>query len=420
MKIGVIADDFTGASDIALTLAEAGMQVAQFNGVPTRDAPEGLEAGVIALKSRTAPVGEAVAASLAACEWLLAQGAVQIISKVCSTFDSTPKGNIGPVLDALADKLGAGPVPVCPAFPENGRSVYQGHLFVGDRLLNESGMQDHPLTPMRDADLRRVLAAQSSRKVAAIPMAIVSRGSDAIRDEMTGDAHVIVDAISEQDLIALGRACEDLPLLCGGSGIALGLPANFGARPKTPAWTGITGPGVVLSGSCSQATRAQVAAYIAQAIAPAREVLAADAIAGEIDIEALADWAIKQTTPPLIYSSAEPDAVRVAQEQFGAGKTAHAIETVFSDLAAALVARGALRIVVAGGETSGAVITGLGLQSLHIGPRAAAGVPLVRAGDLAGELASDLAGDLALALKSGNFGGPDFFAETLALMETDG
>ncbi|MEX3017581.1 3-oxo-tetronate kinase [Gymnodinialimonas hymeniacidonis] len=403
MKIGVIADDFTGASDIALTLAEAGMRVAQFIGVPGGRADPDLGAGVVALKSRTAPVAEAVEASLAACDWLLEQGAQQIVFKVCSTFDSTSQGNIGPVLDALADRLQAGPVVVCPAFPENGRSVYQGHLFVNDRLLNESGMQDHPLTPMRDADLRRVLATQSTRSVGHIPASAVAQGPDEITRHLGQPAHMITDAISNADLIQIGRAAKDTQLLCGGSGIAIGLPANFGAQPSTPPWRAIDGQGAVFSGSCSRATREQVDIF--QTHAPAFQIDAATAVNGDYDIAEMARWVLAQDTAPLVYSSADPDAVRAAQDRFGTTLAADAIESIFSRLAIALRDQGLRRLIVAGGETSGAVVTALGVQTLTIGPRAAAGVPLV------------MAGDMAMALKSGNFGGPDFFANTLALME---
>lgn len=402
MKLGVIADDFTGASDIGLTLAEGGMRVTQFVGVPDRAADRGLDAGVVALKSRTAPVAEAVAASLAACEWLLRQGAEQIILKVCSTFDSSAEGNIGPVLDALADRLGARCVIVCPAFPENGRSVYQGHLFVGDRLLNECGMQDHPLTPMRDADLRRVLAAQSTRQIGHIPTATVQMGPAAIAGALDAPAHMITDAISDQDLIQIGRAARGVPLLCGGSGIAIGLPGNFGITPARPGWSPVPGPGVVLSGSCSIATRGQVAAYRAQA--PSFQIDAGRAVAGGYTVGEIVDWVMDQATPPLVYSSADPAEVRATQDAYGTGVAAAAVERIFQDLAPALVAAGITRLVVAGGETSGAVVTGLGAGALAIGPRAAPGVPMVRAGAV------------ALALKSGNFGGPGFFAETLDLM----
>lgn len=405
MKIGVIADDFTGASDIALTLAEAGLSTAQFIGVPTTDADPAISAGVVALKSRTAPVETAVAESLAACEWLTSQGAEQIVFKVCSTFDSTAQGNIGPVLDALASQLDAKRVFVCPAFPENGRSVYQGHLFVGDTLLNESGMQDHPLTPMKDADLRRVLGQQSVRSIGHVPAITVMQGADAITQACPDSGHIILDAIRDADLMEIGRAASGARLLCGGSGIALGLPANFGATPQVPDWVAARGPGVVLSGSCSRATREQVERY--QAIAPSFEITAKAAVSDAIDFSEIMEWAIRQDTPPLIFSSADPAAVQAAQQTFGQDTAAHAIERVFARLASDFRDRKFTRIVVAGGETSGAVVSALGAKVLNIGPRLAAGVPAVR---VAGS------GSLSLALKSGNFGGPDFFKEALEQM----
>ena len=401
MRLGVIADDFTGASDIALTLAEGGMRTVQYVGVPDGEAEAGVEAGVVALKSRTIPAADAVAASLAACEWMLAQGVEQVVFKVCSTFDSTPQGNIGPVAEALAGRLGERIVPVCPAFPATGRSVYMGHLFVGDRPLNESGMQDHPLTPMTDADLRRVLAAQTGRPVRHVPWPIVAAGPDALATALgQGEGFVICDAIADGDLVALGEAARDRRLLVGGSGIALGLPALFGSRPGAVPWTGRTGPGAILSGSCSRATRAQVAAHAG----PAHEIRADEVVGGSVDVEALADWAVAGTDASLIYTSADPGTVAAAQGAFGRDRVASAIERFFSALGAALVRRGVVRLVVAGGETSGAVVEGLGARALSVGPRIAAGVPALALDDP----------PLALALKSGNFGGPDFFAEALA------
>lgn len=405
MKIGVIADDFTGASDMALTLAEAGARTAQVIGVPDAASQMSLDACVVALKSRTAPVADAVSQSLAACDWLLGAGAEQIVFKVCSTFDSTPEGNIGPVLDALAERLGVSGGIVCPAFPENGRSVYQGHLFVGDRLLSESGMENHPLTPMTDADLRRVLGAQSRRGVRHVPYSTVSCGADAIAEALPGEGHVIVDAIRDADLIEIGRAAKGHPLLCGGSGIGLGLPGNFGLSPGTPEWSPVTGRGVVLSGSCSRATREQVARY--RDIAPSREVTAGMVMEDGITADELSEWVLEQSAPPLVYSSADPEVVAAAQSRYGKGVVAEAIEALFLILAATLADRGVTRIVVAGGETSGAVVSGTGARVLAIGPRITPGVPLVK---VQGR-------NLALALKSGNFGGPDFFAEALAAME---
>jgi uncharacterized protein YgbK (DUF1537 family) len=402
MKIGVIADDFTGASDIALTLAEGGMRTAQFVGVP--DEPSDVDAGVVALKSRTIPSADAIEQSISACDWLRAQGAEQIIFKVCSTFDSTDAGNIGQVTESLAAHLGAQHVLVCPAFPANGRSVYMGHLFVGDVLLNESGMQDHPLTPMRDPDLRRVLKRQTSWEVGHIPHSIVSHGADAITKALpSAPAMMIVDAISENDLIAIGAAARGQKLLTGGSGIALGLPANFDAAPATPPWRAVTGLGVILSGSCSRVTRGQVAHY--KTAAPAYEISALAVMDGSVDANRLADWVLTQDIAPLVYSSADPAVVSKAQEIYGSEVIADKIETLFAELAATLAQRGIKRMVVAGGETSGAVVTGLHAKTLLIGPKLANGVPALRHNDM------------ALALKSGNFGEEDFFTTALRDME---
>lgn len=405
MKLGVIADDFTGASDIALTIAEAGMSVTQYIGIPDGDATSESDAGVVALKSRTAPVSEALADSLAACNWLKAQGAEQIILKVCSTFDSTAEGNIGPVLEALAARLGAGPVIVCPAFPENGRSVYQGHLFVSDKLLSESGMQDHPLTPMTDPDIRRVLASQTDLTVGHIPIQAVAQGADAIVAAMPPNATLMVaDAIHDADLLEIGRAARGMPLLCGGSGIALGVPANFDLTMAPTKPLGNRGAGVVLSGSCSKATRAQVASY--RQLAPSLEISAGELLEGGVNAEDVAAWVMDQEAAPLVFSSADPDVVKDAQRQFGVSRAAETIEAFFAELAAVLARKGIGRIVVAGGETSGAVVKGLDVNAFEIGPRLAAGVPMVR----------PLNADLVLALKSGNFGEEAFFKNALRLM----
>ena len=403
MKIGVIADDFTGASDIALTLALGGMRTVQYVGIPNGEAGD-VDAGVVALKSRTIAATDAVAQSLAACDWLLAQGAKQIIFKVCSTFDSTADGNIGPVAAALAARLGETGVMVCPAFPENGRSVYQGHLFVNDGLLNESGMQDHPLTPMTDADLRRVLAAQTDWPIAHIDFRTVDRGAEAIAAAMPETrSMIIVDAVRDADLIQIGAAARARKLLVGGSGVAIGLPANFGYASAAPHWVGNTGKAAILSGSCSRATRAQVHVYAG----PKREITAKQVMVADVDAEGLADWVLATDGAPLIYSSADPDIVRAAQDTYGRDAVAHSIETLFADLTASLVARGIKRLVVAGGETSGAAVAGLNAPALRIGPKLAAGVPAMRVEGT----------QIAVALKSGNFGGPDFFAESLKLME---
>lgn len=407
MKLGVIADDFTGASDIALTLAEGGMPTVQYVGIPaTRAAPD-VAAGVVALKSRTIPVTDAVTQSLAACDWLRAQGAEQIIFKVCSTFDSTDAGNIGQVTEALANHLGETRVMVCPAFPENGRSVYQGHLFVNDKLLSNSGMENHPLTPMTDPDLRSVLSRQTTWAIGHVPAAIVEMGVEKTADVIEGSEPqmLVADAITNAHLVTLGKAIGGCKLITGGSGIALGLPGNFGFEAGSVPWQGVKGPGVVLSGSCSTATRGQVEVY--KGIAASLEINADDVVAGKYDVTDLTEWVRQQDTPPMIYSSADPDVVAKAQVKHGREKVAHAVETLFADLAARCAEAGVARIVVAGGETSGAVVTGIKAEGLEIGPRIAAGVPALRV----------TGSNLVVALKSGNFGAENFFADALSLLE---
>ena len=400
MLLGCIADDFTGASDLGNTLTRAGMRCVQYTGLPEGDGDPEVAAGIIALKMRSAPAAEAVAQARKAADWLRAQGCGQILYKYCSTFDSTPKGNIGPVTEALAADLGAQGVIMCPAFPATGRTVYQGHLFVHDRLLSESGLEQHPLNPMTDPDIRRWLARQTAMPVGHLPHAVVARGADAARSAL-GDSSglVIADAISEADLVALGHAADGAPLITGGSGIAMGLPDNFraaGQLAAPPDWRGVAGPVAALSGSCSAATREQVAAHAAEH--PAREVTAEEVTSGAVTGAALADWLLSQPGVPLAYSSADPETVAAAQARHGAAALAAAIEALFADTARALRDRGVARLIVAGGETSGAVVEGLGLGALEIGPEIDPGVPAMRAGDL------------ALALKSGNFGGRDFFA----------
>ena len=414
MLLGRIGDDFTGSSDLGNTLAKGGMRVVQYVGVPDRPAAPEVEAGVVALKSRSIPAADAVAQSLAALDWLRAQGCTQILFKYCSTFDSTSDGNIGPVAEALADALGADRVIFCPAFPAMGRRIFMGHLFVGDRPLHESGMQHHPLTPMTDPDLRRVLAAQVCGTVGLIAFPDLAGGAKAVRaaldrEHAAGHRLIVADAVSDADLMTLGAAAADLPLITGGSGIALGLPENFrkaGRLSETgTAWQGQAGPAAILSGSCSIATRGQVAAHVT-AGNPAREVTAEQALSGAVTPAALADWALAAQGLPLIYSSADPATVAEAQARHGRDRVAHALESLFADTARALVAAGVTRLIVAGGETSGAVVEALAPQALEIGSEIDPGVPVVRA-----------APALVLALKSGNFGAPDFFAKAARVME---
>ena len=406
MKLGAIGDDFTGSSDLANTLAKGGMRTVQYTGVPDGPAAAEVEAGVVALKTRSIAPEAAVAQSLAALDWLRAQGCTQIFFKYCSTFDSTPQGNIGPVADALAEALQAEQVIVCPAFPGTGRSVYQGSLFVGDVPLNESGMQNHPLTPMTDADIRRWLGLQSRYQVGHVPAQVVFQGAAAIRAALLscqtrGQRHVVVDAIRDADLLDIGRAAKELPLITGGSGVALGLPANFGCVAAPVPWTAQAGPAVILSGSCSTATRTQVARHAAHS--PTREITAADVLEGQIRADDLADWLLAAGDLPLAYSSADPDTVAAAQDTYGATRVSEALEQFFAAVARAIVARGVTRLITAGGETSGAVVEGLGLSTLEIGPEIDPGVPALRARP-----------DLVVALKSGNFGAEDFFARAAA------
>ena len=410
MRLGCVGDDFTGSSDLANTLTKQGMRTCLYGGIPGGAADSGIEAGVVALKSRTIPVADAVSQSLDAVKWLQEQGCEQYFFKYCSTFDSTPDGNIGPVADALIDHLQAQHVVVCPAFPGTGRSVYQGHLFVHDRLLNESGMQSHPLTPMTDADLRRWLAPQTRHAVGHIPAQTVFAGAVAIRNALTAASEplLVVDAIRDEDLIEIGKAAAGLRLVTGGSGVAMGLPANFRDRrasgPPAAAWQGVPGRAAILSGSCSQATRAQVAHHAARH--PAMEVSADAVMAGEITASAIAGWMLSQDGVPLAFTSADPAEVAAVQQRHGRDASAQAIETLFAETARCLVDGGVTRLVTAGGETSGAVVEGLGLSAMEIGPEIDPGVPAMRVPGRS----------LAIALKSGNFGGEDFFERAAEML----
>lgn len=416
MLIGVIADDFTGASDIANTLAkglpgQGGLVTSQYMGVPRAAAAPEVEAGVVSLKSRSAPVEDAVAASLEALHWLKAQGCRQIVFKYCSTFDSTPEGNIGPVGEALADALGVKGVVACPAFPAMRRTVYQGHLFVGDRLLDESGMQHHPLTPMTDADIRRWLRRQTRSDVGHVPAEVVREGPEAIEAALRacadrGETLAIVDAVADEDLVTIGRACADAQLLTGGSGIALGLAGNLIAKGLAKGgrhrFAGVEGPEAVLAGSCSGMTRSQVDAH--RRVHPAMAVAVEDVMNGRTSSGDLVGFIeANHGRAPLVYSSAAPEDVAAAQARHGRETVAHRLEGLFGETARRLVDRGVRRVVVAGGETSGAVAQALDLDGLMIGPEISPGVPV---------LVSEERG-VALALKSGNFGGEDFFEEAL-------
>ncbi|MFT4793049.1 MAG: hypothetical protein ACJAW4_002485 [Paracoccaceae bacterium] len=414
MLLGCIGDDFTGSSDLANTLSKQGMRTAQYAGIPTAPADPGVEAGVIALKSRSIPAAEAIALSLSALDWLLAQGCTQILFKYCSTFDSSDDGNIGPVAEALAAAMGAHQVIICPVFPAAGRTLIHGHLFVGDTLLSESGMQNHPLTPMTDPDIRRVLARQSKGDVGHVPWAQVTRGADAIRAHMVAESAagrdlIVVDAMTDADLMAIGAAAADLPLITGGSGIAMGLPTNFRDKgligDAAAHWRGAAGPVAAICGSCSVMTQKQVARH--KLAHPAFEIDVDAVMNGDLVPDDAAAWALAQDGVPLIYSSADPDRVRAVQARYGRDASAARLEGFFADLARLLVAGGVMRLISAGGETSGAVVEGLSLSQLEIGPEIDPGVPAMRAGDL------------VIALKSGNFGAEDFFEKAAAVLAQD-
>ncbi|WP_245176059.1 3-oxo-tetronate kinase [Cupriavidus sp. AcVe19-6a] len=424
--LGCIADDFTGATDLANNLVRAGMRVVQTIGVPTQadgtktasTLPDA-DAIVVALKSRTAPVVEAVEQSLGAARWLQQLGVEQLYFKVCSTFDSTDRGNIGPVAEALADTLQAGIVPVCPAFPETNRTVYNGHLYVGDVLLSDSSMRHHPLTPMTNSNLTQVLRRQSKSEVGLVDHAYVRRGPGAIRDRLEhlrsdGKRFVVVDAIANEDLMTMGKAFKGLPLVVAGSGVAIGLPQNFGITPSAGSaqLPVVRGPRAIVSGSCSAASNAQVVDFIkrggeAFSVDPLRLAAGNDIVA-----EAL-HWAAARLTeaPVLFYATAQPDAVKSIQAQLGVEQAGELVERALSEIAIGLVERGVRQLIVAGGETSGACVQGLQVQQMRIGPQIDPGVPWCYA-------PSPAAGSdgVMLALKSGNFGTVDFFTKAFGML----
>jgi uncharacterized protein YgbK (DUF1537 family) len=435
MILGCIADDFTGATDLANNLVRAGMRVVQTIGVPATPAEvAGLgdaDAVVVALKSRTAPVEEAVAQSLAACRWLRAGGAQQIYFKVCSTFDSTPAGNIGPVAQALMAELAqqtAAPITdfaiVTPAFPENGRTVYKGHLFVGDVLLSDSPMRHHPLTPMTDASLVRVMQAQLSdgARCGLIEHRTVARGAPAVRERIAalraeGVGFAVADAVGDADLHVLAQASSHLALVVAGSGLAIGIPALHGLvpRPEAAALPKATGACAVVSGSCSAATNAQVADFIARAPGGADRAFAIDPLrlAAEEDVAAQAlAWAVPRLAdgPVLVYATAAPEAVKAVQAQLGVERAGALVEQALARVAQGLVAAGVGQLLVAGGETSGACVQALGVDTLRIGPQIDPGVPWCHA------TPPTRTQGLHLALKSGNFGGVDFFTRAFEVL----
>jgi 3-dehydrotetronate 4-kinase len=416
--LGCIADDFTGATDLANNLMRGGMRVVQAIGVPSRPLDACADAVVVALKSRTVRPEEAVTQSLAALRWLQAQGARQIYFKYCSTFDSTAQGNIGPVTEALMDALDCDFTIATPAFPDNQRTVFKGHLFVGDVLLSDSGMRHHPLTPMTDSNLIRVLQAQCRRKVGLIDYQAVAAGETAVRAKIAqlraeGVAIAIVDALGNDDLLRLGPVLKGMPLVTAGSGVAIGLPSNFGiqASAASGALPAAGGAQAVVSGSCSAATNRQVQAFMdsgrpAFALDPLRIAAGEDLVA-----QALA-WAapLLPRGPVLVYSTAQAEAVKAVQGRLGAQQAGALVEQAIAGIARGLVELGVRQLVVAGGETSGACVQALAIDQLQIGPQIAPGVPWCWGRDGAGRA-------VHIALKSGNFGADDFFGKAFTMLQ---
>jgi uncharacterized protein YgbK (DUF1537 family) len=418
LKLGCIADDYTGASDLANTLTRAGLRTVQTIGVPADDLdlPE-VDAVVVSLKSRSIEATQAVSRSRDAEKWLRGRGASHVLFKICSTFDSTDKGNIGPVMDALradsSDKI----VLVTPAFPETGRTVYQGNLFVGSVPLNESPLKDHPLNPMHDSNLVRVLARQSQTKIGLVDLATVTKGTDAVRKRLAdlagqGVGAAIIDAVFDRDLETIGAVAREHKVSVGASGIGLGLAralASAGGGTAVTSEVPVGGPAACLAGSCSQATLGQIAS--AEKVMPVLHLDPDQVVNGKDEARRALAWARERLGdgPVLIASSATPDEVAALQSRHGRDAAGHAIEQAMADLAEGLVQSGVHRLVVAGGETSGAVVDRLKIPGFLVGVEIAAGVPVLRA-------VGAREGAMLLALKSGNFGGPQFFSDALSLM----
>ena len=420
MLLGCIADDFTGATDLANMLVRGGMRTIQTIGVPTSK-PENVDAVVVALKTRTIRPEDAVAQSLDALAWLKANGAQQIYFKYCSTFDSTAKGNIGPVMDALMRELKTDFTIACPAFPENGRTIFRGYLYVGDVLLSESGMKDHPLTPMIDANLVRVLKPQTAHKVGLIRYDTVAQGPEAVRERIAalrqeGVCAAVVDAVSDADLATIGAACAEMPLVTAGSGVGLGIALNHRAAgnlkhaSEAAQLPRLAGRSAVVSGSCSLATNGQVKHWVDAG----RAAIRIDALELASDaglIARIVEQALEQVAkaPVLVYATAPPEEVKRVQAALGVERAGQITEAALAEVARALVERGGVsKLVAAGGESSGAVVQALGVESLRIGPQIDPGVPWTMTGGPK---------PIALALKSGNFGTPDFFSKALRQIE---
>jgi len=412
MLLGVIADDFTGATDIAGFLVENGMRTVQLNGIPKEEIEINADAVVISLKSRSCPVGEAINDSVAALKWLQANGCQQFYFKYCSTFDSTADGNIGPVTDALLAELGEDFTMVCPALPVNGRTVYNGHLFVFQELLSDSGMRNHPVTPMTDSSVIRMMDAQAEGTTGLVNFQVIEQGAQAVTERFSelkhqGNRYAVVDAFNAEHLVTLGQAAKSLKLVTGGSGLAAGIAKNWVEHLEDQTDAKLAGnpakaETVVFSGSCSVMTNQQVAVYKEKAPHFAIDVKAC--LTDQDYSNQVFDWVmthIQSEFAPLVYATADATALKAIQEEFGAHASSHAVEQFFSQLAIKLQQHGVKNFIVAGGETSGVVTQSLAVKGFHIGPQIAPGVPWVKS----------VEGELSLALKSGNFGDKDFFAK---------
>ena len=421
--LGSIADDYTGASDLANTLTKNGLRTIQTVGIPDAAlALPDVDAVVIALKIRSVAATDAVTSASEAYQWLHRRGAKHVLYKICSTFDSTDDGNIGPVTDALREMADGSITLVTPAFPETGRTVYFGHLFVNGQPLNESPLKDHPLNPMHDANLVRVLARQSKGAVGLVDLATVAAGPAAVAARLDGlhaqgFTTAIADAIFEHDLETLGAVALQARISTGASGLGLGLARALVKSGQVPLQAGTTddairpvgGLSAVVAGSCSRATLEQL--EIAERSMPVLRLDPEKLLGGSDEVAAALSWAGERISsgPVAIAASAAPEIVSRLQSRYGREASGHAIEAATSTIAAELVARGVRRLVIAGGETSGAVVDRLAIPAFLIGPEIAPGVPILRT-------VGNAQGDMLMALKSGNFGGKDFFAEALAMM----
>jgi 3-dehydrotetronate 4-kinase len=417
--IGVIADDFTGGTDVAAAFRRAGLRTALYFGLPEQDALRtAADVVVISLKTRTAPTDEAVTASVTSARWLREHGAHQLFFKFCSTFDSTAQGNIGPVGDALAELVGSRTTVVVPSSPDHKRTQYLGYLFVGDELLAESPMRHHPLTPMTDSSVPRLLRAQTARPVDLIRLHDVRGGAHRIRDLLTSisarTGYAVIDAVEDSDLLEIGRACLNEPLLTGAAGLAAGLGAAVreqqAARRDSDTvvgTAGVDGPAVALAGSCSARTLEQIADM--RRTHPSFHLVAAPNASSSSLAAAALRWYddLDPNTPaPLIYSSLPPHELRLVQDALGSEAASLLLETALGQIAVGLRARGVRRFVIAGGETSGAVVTALGVDGGLVGDEVAPGVPWIHTFDET---------PVSLLLKSGNFGGTSLLTDATVM-----